>query len=465
MFSINPLYPDRVTGGASKNLFSIACHLGSLCHQVDILCAKTKNSLAQFELCDGVTVYSILPFHLPFPQPYAIGGPELALIAARISEALKNADRFYIHDGEWLIPDVYQEIPTTISFRDNIYPESVLGSFIGKADDVICVSAYSRSVIEYTAGQFFPGLRERIHLVNNGIDLDQFQPSPNADLAKELGLDPQHQFILLHPHRPEPGKGLSETIRVANRLVHRHGVQNLRVLIPEWIGEMVSDGEINFYNRMKQMMVDLDVVDHIQFIRWMRIDEMPKFYSLADVTLCLGNIVEAFGNVAYESLACGTPSIVARAGVHRTLLPEELVDKVHYGDIDDAVQRVMAYFKGKKKPLKPIRAYLKSELNYDKQVESYARIISQSQKREQLKFSPLQPALNQAFMLAPWCYFDGERIYHDFRGGFENSKILAKLINDKEKFTKQEAIQTGVSSELCNEWIELTYIVPVPDLD
>ena len=46
--------------------------------------------------------------------------------------------------------------------------------------------------------------------------------------------------------RPEPGKGLFETIRVANRLVHRHGVQNLRVLIPEWIGEMVSDGEIIF---------------------------------------------------------------------------------------------------------------------------------------------------------------------------------------------------------------------------
>ena len=75
-----------------------------------------------------------------------------------------------------LIPDVYQEISTTISFRDNIYPESVLGSFIGKADDIICVSAYSRSVIEYTAGKFFPGLRERIHLVNNGIDLSQFQP-------------------------------------------------------------------------------------------------------------------------------------------------------------------------------------------------------------------------------------------------------------------------------------------------
>ena len=212
------------------------------------------------------------------------------------------------------------------------------------------------------------------------------------------------------------------------------------------------------------MMVDLDVVDHIQFIRWMRIDEMPELYSLADMTLCLGNIVEAFGNVAYESLACGTPSIVARAGVHRTLLPEELIDKVHYGDIDDAVQRIMAYFKGKKKPSEPIRAYLQSELNYEKQVESYARIISQSQKREQLKFSPLQPTLNQAFMLAPWCYFDGERIYHDFRAVLKTVKSWQNQLTTKKIYQTRSNSDLDFS-ELWDEWIEMTYIVPVFDLE
>ena len=32
MFSINPLFPDKVTGGASKHLYHIARHLGELGH-------------------------------------------------------------------------------------------------------------------------------------------------------------------------------------------------------------------------------------------------------------------------------------------------------------------------------------------------------------------------------------------------------------------------------------------------
>ncbi len=41
MFSINPLYPDKVTGGASKHLYHIARHLGELGHQVEIVCAQS----------------------------------------------------------------------------------------------------------------------------------------------------------------------------------------------------------------------------------------------------------------------------------------------------------------------------------------------------------------------------------------------------------------------------------------
>ncbi len=59
------------------------------------------------------------------------------------------------------------------------------------------------------------------------------------------------------------------------------------------------------------------------------------------MTLCLGNIVEAFGNVAYESLACGTPCVVSRTGVHRTLLPDGLIDKVNYGDIQAAAEKIV----------------------------------------------------------------------------------------------------------------------------
>lgn len=52
---------------------------------------------------------------------------------------------------------------------------------------------------------------------------------------------------------------------------------------------------------------------------------MAAYYAAGEVTLCLGSMVEAFGNVAYESLVCGTPSIAARVGVHRGQLPDDLI--------------------------------------------------------------------------------------------------------------------------------------------
>ena len=122
VFSINPIFPDVITGGASKHLYHVARNLGQAGHQVQILCAQPKQVLSGFDWAENVHVDPILPFNIPFPQPYAISGADLGLIVERVSKNLHGADRFYIHDGEFLVPDVYAHIPTVTSFRDNIYP-------------------------------------------------------------------------------------------------------------------------------------------------------------------------------------------------------------------------------------------------------------------------------------------------------------------------------------------------------
>ena len=58
-----------------------------------------------------------------------------------------------------------------------------------------------------------------------------------------------------------------------------------------------------------------------------------EYYSLADVTLCIGSCVETFGNTPFESLGCGTLPIVSRVGPYRDLLPDEHIARVDYGDI------------------------------------------------------------------------------------------------------------------------------------
>ncbi len=460
MFSINPIFPEMVTGGASKHLYHIAQYLGEQGHKVEVLCARAEGNRATFKWEENVTVYPVLPFHLPFPQPYAISGGDLALIVDRLAEHLRSADRFYIHDGEFLLPDLYANIPTIISFRDNIYPESVLGSFIGQADDILCVSEFSAAVIAATAGRFYPGLADRIHQINNGIDLSIFKPVDSIPLAQRLGLDPATETILLHPHRPEPGKGLPETIRVADQLVHQYGVHNLKILVPEWIGSMVSSGEANFHSEMLALMDELRVRDHFQFIPWVSQMEMPALYSLGQATLCLGNIVEAFGNVAYESLACGTPSIVAKVGVHRTLLPETMIDKVAFGHTKAAAEKTFAVIRKKQQvPHRTIK-YLRIHLDFEQQIRTYAEVITSATKRPPLVFLHSQLSQDQKFVLAPWCYFEGDQLYHDFHSRYSPAGQLVDLTKDGKAFTASEARRLGVTDAVWEGWIDDTVIVP-----
>lgn len=461
MFSINPLFPEKVTGGASKHLYHIARHLGTLGHEVEVVCAQPGDPWEPFSWGERVHVYPVLPFHLPFPQPYAISGADLALILERLSGFLKSADRFYIHDGEFLFPDVYQDIPTVVSLRDNIYPESVLGSFIGKYDDLICVSLYSAEVVMATVGRFYPDLANRLHQVNNGIDFEMFHSVDTSVLAAELGLNPAEQTILLHPHRPEPGKGLPETIRVAEVLIHRFGIRNLRVLIPEWIGSMVSQGEFDFYHEMIELMVDQDVRENFVLVPWIHAARMPELYSLGQATLCLGNIVEAFGNVAYESLACGTPSVVSRTGVHRTLLPNDLIDKVDYGDIKAAAERIAEIIHADRRTTLETMTFLRRHLDFEHQVEQYAQVITGAVKREPMKIAKLTPDADTLYQIAPWCYLDQDRIYHDFRGRFEPAGELADLFTETVTASFAEAKGRSVSDVRWQDWIEKTYIVPV----
>jgi glycosyltransferase involved in cell wall biosynthesis len=459
VFSINPIYPKIVTGGASKHLYHITRQLGARGHSIEIYCAQTEESKEPFTWSKNVLVCPNLPFDLPFPQPYALSGPDLALITERLSMGVNNADRFYIHDGEWLIPDIYTDIPTITSFRDNIYPESVLGTFITKADEVICVSPYSAAVIKNTAGRFFPALNQRIHQVNNGIDFSQFRHRDSTALAREFGLDLDRDEILLHPHRPERGKGLFETVHIANKLVHQHGLSNLKVLVPAWVEEMVSEEEKAFYSEILTLMQDLDVEENFIFFPWLPNDRMPELYSLADVTLCMGTIVEAFGNVAYESLACGTPSIVANVGVHRTMMPDDLITKVHPGDIESAVQCALEIFDQDVFVSKEATDFIHSHMDFRQQIDDYVRIIENCSKRERIQFGEKSNTDQQNFTLAPWCYFNGTRIYHDFHSKFEEEPDLCELANDHEVITYDLAIESGVSQSTWESWIARSFIV------
>ncbi len=459
MFSINPLFADRVMGGAPKQLQKVAIYLGQQGHDVTILCTRPGPQAADFRWHERVLVRPILRFHQPFPQPYAAPAYHLANALQEVADHLATADRFYMHDGEFLFPYAYQHVPTVVSLRDNVYPETILGGFLFQGDALIAISDYSYQFYLHTMGRFLPDLAARMVVVPNGMDWAQFCPTPPREILTLIPVNPATEAIVLHPHRPEPSKGLPQTIAVAELLVRRHGITNLRVLVPRWLEVGVSPEVAAFYAEMRREIAQRGLEAHFLFHEWVPQGLMPQYYSLGQVTLALGHFVESFGNTPYESLGCGTPAIVARVSTHRELLPDELIDKVHFGDAETAAALAAAIIQEKRRTPAETLAYLHTHYDARAQVDGYAQVILGAQRRGPLAYrhTPLTPQTR--FRLAPWCYVWEGGIYHDFLAQHRPMPVLARLAQQfAAGFTREQA---GVETAVWQAWYEEGYITPL----
>jgi glycosyltransferase involved in cell wall biosynthesis len=460
-FCINPLFPDQVMGGATKHLQSVAVYLGELGHQVTVLCTRRSDSSTPFRWHEHVEVLPILPFHQPFPQPYAINGYEMAAIIQDVGEHLQTADRFYMHDGEFLFPFVHRNVPTVVSLRDNVYPETLHGGFLFQGDKLVLISENSRQHFLHTAGRFFPDYASRTTVIHNGVDWAHFKPTTPGKILDIVNVQPGAYPIVLHPHRPEATKGIRETLAVCDLLVHQYGFADLKVCVPKWL-DLALDGSNDlreFYASIEADITRRGLTEHIVFHDWIPQSLMPEYYSLGSVTLALGSFVESFGNSVYESLGCGTPSIPARISSHRELLPEHLLDKVDYGDIETAADIAAGIIGAKQRTSPETMQYLHEHYSVQKQRAAYADAILNAQVQEELRYH-LSPINEQTrFVLPSWCYRASLGIYHDFHAGYLEASELDQLVTQyPQGFTFAQA---NLPREVVMGWYRDGYLTPL----
>jgi len=461
-FSINPLFVDKVMGGAPKHLQHIAIHLGTLGHDVTVLCTRPPDSDGQpFKWHPKVEVRPILPFHMPFPQPYAISAHEMALILQDVGDTLATADRFYMHDGELLFPFAYAHIPTVVSLRDNVYPETLLGGYLFSAHKMILISDYSRRFVQATIGRFFPDLATRIQVIPNGLDWSRFKPTPASEILKIIPFDPTQYTVVVHPHRPEESKGILQTIAVVDSLVNHYGHKDLRVLIPRWMATQNTPDLLDFYHRMQAAIHAHGLTEHIVFHEWIPQPLMPEYYSLGAVTLALGHFAESFGNAVYESLGCGTPTIAARITTHRELLPDSLLDKVDFDDAEEAARLADVIIRENRRTSPETLAYLNEYYGMERQLAAYADAILSAEVAQPLSYRHPTRDSNTPHILAPWCYIAKRGVYHDFRADYTDMGGLMTLLSENPGGVSQaQAAQAGVSGEEFEHRYREGFIVP-----
>lgn len=179
------------------------------------------------------------------------------------------------------------------------------------ADGVVAVSQSMRKDVHDLYHVPF----EKIRVIHNGIDLDQYRPTPDPDVLDRYGIARDQPFVLF-VGRITRQKGI---IHLVNAIKYfRPGVQVVLCAgapdTPE-IGCEMAD-------RVEQAR--RDAADPIIWIpEVLPKSEVIALYTRAALFVC-PSVYEPFGIINLEAMACGTPVVAsAVGGIQEVVVPEK----------------------------------------------------------------------------------------------------------------------------------------------
>jgi glycosyltransferase involved in cell wall biosynthesis len=219
------------------------------------------------------------------------------------------------------------------------------------AEAVYVGSAHVRDVLEEIVGHV-----DRVHEVPPGVDVDEFRPRPHdealAGLIAAAQVDPANPGNENERH-PDAGNaarfaeffdGDRHTVVYFGKLIHNKGVQVLLEALRSVDARAVIVGFGDYRNELERMAPPGTL-----FTGPLEHRHLVHLLALADVTVVPSIFPEAFGMVAVEAAAAGSPPLVARhsglAEVAAGLEHEYPVESKHLvsfetGDVQDLAAKL-----------------------------------------------------------------------------------------------------------------------------
>ena len=221
-------------------------------------------------------------------------GLERAIAAERPDVVVVGRETF-----AWHVPEVAERhrLPsvqlaqgaTTAGIRSGSIPPAMARHLIaqlGRADVVVLVARHLRDVYRSW------GL-ERLHVVQNGVDLRRFAPRPKSRaLLAKLRIR-RDDVVVLHASNLKDIKRPLDIVESA-RLALRENPRLVYVVV----GEGPLRGEVRATCRR------LGIARAFRFVDWVEHKEMPRFTDLADIAV-MPSQTEAMALVYLETLASG----------------------------------------------------------------------------------------------------------------------------------------------------------------
>jgi glycosyltransferase involved in cell wall biosynthesis len=206
---------------------------------------------------------------------------------------------------------------------------------LDRADLLVSISYATRDDV----AQCFPHRFERFHVIPHGLDLDIFARRADGKARLQQLLPFQGDYFI-HAGVLSDVKNPWGLIRAMKRVVQQTRQPIMLVNVGPY---RISQANQRYYERVMALAQECGIEDRVVILdRGVSLEDMAVLYQNA-VGLVFPSYLEGFGFPAVESLACGTPCVVARA----TSLPEMvgewgiLVDPHSEEEIADGMLRLL----------------------------------------------------------------------------------------------------------------------------
>lgn len=315
-------YPPHVYGGAGVHIEYLSKEVAELA-DVEVRCygdqipGNGKIKATGYEPC---SCYSALPKGLQ--SVFKTIDRDLQAVGAGVDADVVHCHTWYTHmAGIWAKLNFGIPLVVTTHSLEPLRPwkrEQLAGGYdfslwvektaIEMADAVIAVSHGTKADVE----KLFNVAPEKLKVVYNGIDTEEFRRVSTTDCFARFGIDPTKPYLLF-VGRITRQKGI---IHLVNAIKH---------LNPD-IPVVLCAGAPDTPEIEKEMEAGVrSVTADRKNIHWVRemVDRktLIELYSHAGV-FCCPSIYEPFGIINLEAMACGTPVVASAVGG----IPEVVMD-------------------------------------------------------------------------------------------------------------------------------------------
>jgi len=294
---------------------------------------KFRRTVAR-EQTDGVNV--VRTWLLPFPNrkayermlnysSFCISAASTGLFVSRPDVVIATSPQLLVGLSGWWIAR-WKRVPFVFEVRD-LWPESLVAVGMGESDSLLHrtlgkiagflyrhsdrVTVVTPAFEDYLVEHWHVP-REKISVIENGVETQLFSPEPATELRRELGVE--GKFVVSYIGTMGMAHGLETIVSAASQL------QNTN---PEIVFMMLGEG--TYKDRIVALARER-ALGNIRFVDQQAREKIPAYICASDVCLVLLKKTDLFKTVIptkmLEFMSCARPVILGVDGQARTILEQ-----------------------------------------------------------------------------------------------------------------------------------------------